>query len=34
MTDATGATLYRNCDWIAAWDAEAGSHVYARPTSP
>ncbi len=30
VTEATGATLYRNCDWIVAWDAEAGSHVYLR----
>lgn len=31
MTDtADGPLVYRNCDWIVAWDAAAGSHVYLQ----
>ena len=27
-TEQTGPTVYRGCDWIIGWDAEAKSHVY------
>jgi len=28
--DSTHTTRFRNCDWIVAWDEDAGSHVYLR----
>jgi 5-methylthioadenosine/S-adenosylhomocysteine deaminase len=31
MTDAVAkTTLFRNCDWIVAWDEAEKSHVYLR----
>ena len=30
MTEPSGVTVFRDCDWLVAWDAQAGTHVYLR----
>lgn len=30
MSEAGGVTVFRNCDWLVAWDQAAKSHVYLR----
>ena len=30
MSEAAGVTVFRNCDWLVAWDEAAKSHVYLR----
>ena len=30
MDETTGTTRIRNADWIVAWDAASGRHVYRR----
>ena len=30
MSESAGVTVFRNCDWLVAWDDAAKSHVYLR----
>jgi 5-methylthioadenosine/S-adenosylhomocysteine deaminase len=30
MSETAGVTVFRNCDWLVAWDQAAKSHVYLR----
>ncbi len=30
MSESAGVTVFRNCDWLVAWDRETMSHVYLR----